>query len=70
MWRGCVDVVAMCNLTQLKVYIDIFDPVRGVVVERQSYEPDADFPWQCDDANKPSKLFANQNIKNYEAHKL
>ena len=26
MWRGCVDVIAMCNLTQLKVGIDIFDP--------------------------------------------
>ena len=62
MWRGCVDVIAMCNLTQLKVEIDIFDPKTDKVIERQSYEPDSDFPWLDEDANKPSKLFANQNI--------
>ena len=62
MWRGCVDIVAMCNMTQLKVDIDIFDPATGKVVERQSYEPDTDFPWLEEDANKPSKLFSNQNI--------
>ena len=60
MWRGCVDVVAMCNLAQLN--IDIFDPEKGAVVERQSYKPDINFPWQEDDANKPSKHFSNQNI--------
>ena len=63
MWRGSVDVVAICNLTQLKVNIDVFDPEKGEVVETQSYEPDHDFPWQEDDANKPSMLFSNQNIK-------
>ena len=40
MWRGCVDIVAMCNLTQLKVDIDIYDPRTEKVMERQSYEPD------------------------------
>ena len=57
MWRGSVDVVAICNLTQLKVNIEVFDPEKGAVVERQSYEPDVDFPWLDEDANKPSKLF-------------
>ena len=37
MWRGCVDVVAMCNLTQFKIDIDIFDPQTGKVIEKQSY---------------------------------
>ena len=64
MWRGCVDVVAMCNLTRLNVDIDIFDLATGKVVERQSYKPDEDFPWLEEDANKPSKLFSNQNISN------
>ena len=62
MWRGCVDVIAMCNLTQLKVDIDIFDPKTEKVIERQSYEPDTDFPWLEEDANKPSQIFASQNI--------
>ena len=62
--RGCVNVVAMCNLTQLNVDIDIFDPTTAKVVERQSYKPDEDFPWLEEDANKPSKLFSNQNISN------
>ena len=62
--RGCVDVVAMCNLTQVNVDIDIFDPTTGKVVEKQSYKPDEDFPWLEEDANKPSKLFYNQNISN------
>ena len=63
MWRGCVDVVAICNLTQLKIDIDVFNPETGAVEERQSYEPDSDFPWQVDDANKPNQLFSEQKIK-------
>ena len=61
MWRGSIDVVAICNLTQLQV--NIFDPEKGAVVERQSYEPVVDFPWLVEAANKPSKLFSNQKIK-------
>ena len=38
MWRGCVDVVAICNPTQLKIDIDVFNPEIGAVEERQSYE--------------------------------
>ena len=63
MWRGCVDVVAMCNFTQLNIEIDIYNPTTGKVEERQYYQPDANFPWQEGDANKPNKTFTNQNIK-------
>ena len=51
MWRGCVDVIAMCNMANMD--IDMIIHEEGKTPEKQLFRPDHKFPWREDDPMKP-----------------
>ena len=51
MWRGCVDVIATSNMTNMEIDIIIFE--EGKVPEIRIFKPDHKFPWKDDDPMKP-----------------
>ena len=51
MWRGCVDVIATCNMTNMDIDMIIYE--EGKAPEKQIFKPDHKFPWREDDPMKP-----------------
>ena len=59
MWRGCVDVIGICNLYQMDV--DIIVHMEGTSLEVRHFCPDTNFPWNENDKLKPD----NPSVRNY-----
>ena len=58
-WSSCVDVIGVCNMTQLE--IDIIVHEEGKVPILNKFRPDPMFPWKIDDKMKPT--FENKDMK-------
>ena len=54
MWRGCIDVMAICNMAQMD--IDIIIHEKGHKAQLRSFEPDPKFPWKEEDPMKPTDI--------------
>ena len=59
MWRNCIDVVTLCNLTKTDIDIIVLDENKSKV-EKFSFKSDDKFKWKTDDKFKP----------NYEGERL
>ena len=59
MWRGCVDILGLCNL--YKMDIDVIVYMEGTMPEVKHFSPDTSFPWLDSDTMKPD----NPNIRKY-----
>ena len=51
MWRGCVDIIGLCNICQMDIYCIVY--MDGAPPEVRHFSPDPDFPWSDDDNLKP-----------------
>ena len=51
MWRGCIDVMGICNMAQMNIDIVIHE--NGQKAQLRSFEPDINFPWKEEDPMKP-----------------
>ena len=69
MWRNCVDVVALCNLTKTEIDIVVLDEGQPTV-EKFSFKPDDKFEWDKDDKFKPNfegeRVNGKMTILNYK----
>ena len=54
MWRGCVDIIGLCNICQMD--IDCIVYMEGTAPEVRHFSPDPEFPWKDDDTMKPKTL--------------
>ena len=54
MWRGCVDIIGLCNICQMD--IDCIVYMEGTAPEVRHFSPNPDFPWKDDDTMKPKIL--------------
>ena len=66
MWRGCVDLVAVTNMTHMNIDLVVYE--HGHKPELVFFKPDPMFPWMENDPMKPGNIIRDkmtvQNWKN------
>ena len=69
MWRNCIYVIALCNLTKTEIDILVLDESKSKA-EKFCFKPDDKFKWNKDDKFKPNfegeRLNGKMTVLNYK----